>query len=158
MRVQLWEVGGGVYGVRAVIGLQSSLGRRKAKGRNPPGPPPHPMHTHPCLKRGRPLSAEGPHVSKVMAADAGPRELSTPSWPARPPGTDLPTAGLDHQFAKWDHASEGVTSRLCCLAVFGGFSQQQLESRRPPPEPLSLQEAAAEEIPALGVLQDDAGS
>ena len=47
----------------------------------------HPMHTHPCLKRGQPLSAEGPHVSKVMAADAGPRELSTPSWPARPPGT-----------------------------------------------------------------------
>lgn len=97
-----------MYGVRAVIGLHNSLGRRKAKvkrkergrGEKSSRPPPHPIHTHPCLKRGQPLSAGGPHVSKVMAADAGPREPSTPSWPARPLGTDLPTAGLDHQFAK----------------------------------------------------------
>lgn len=38
-------------------------------------------------------------MSKVMPTD-GPRELSTPSRPARPPGTSLPTAGLDHQLAK----------------------------------------------------------
>lgn len=60
-------------------------------------------------------------MSKVIATDAGPRETSTPSRPAGPPETDLPTAGLDHQLAKQDHASEGVTSRLRCLAVFGEF-------------------------------------
>lgn len=64
--------------------------------------------------------------------------ITSPSRPARPPGTGLPTAGLDHRLAKWDHASGGITSRLGSLAVFRGFSQQGLESQRPPPGPLGF--------------------
>lgn len=36
-------------------------------------------------------------MSKLRATDAGPRELSAAIEQARPPGTDLPTAGLDHR-------------------------------------------------------------
>lgn len=36
-------------------------------------------------------------MSKLRAADAGPREPSAPSEQGRPAETSLPTAGLDHQ-------------------------------------------------------------
>lgn len=86
-----------------MIGLHSPLGRRKTKvkklgeGKGGKTSHPHPNSYTLDLQAicSQPLAWKG--SVHVQAADAGPRELSAPSKQARPPGTDLPTAGLDHQ-------------------------------------------------------------
>ena len=97
-----------MYGVRAVIGLQSSLGRRKAKvkrkerGRGEKSSrPPSPPHAHsPMPEEGVATICRGSPCVKGDGSRCSTQGTLYPELACKASRDDLPTAGLDHQFAK----------------------------------------------------------